>query len=455
MARRKQKSAFLCAVQEMPETTGDILEDVWGGLVAIGHRIWRPVAARPILWFLMIYFGLITAAIGWRYAEGNSGGFGILNWAFWEKPSGQSESGAALNGTEGIRNLVWSLATLVGGAAAGIGLILAARRTKAANDQAEAALQQSETAFQSLVTERFTRAVEQLGHEKRAVRLGAIYALERIAKDSPRDRDTIVETLAAYIREHAPWPPPDEKGKPLDDAALEVEKARTGLRPPIDIAAALTIICRLLPTGYPLREKLDLRRIDLRGLDAPQIDFNKMRLERLNLRGANLSGASLSGVDLSWADLSTVDLDGADIREANLTGAGLGDAILNGADLGGANLMGADMRGTRLAKVNLNGARMRWVKMNKAYLGRASLSGAILRQSNLSGATLFDANLSGTDLSLVDLSGTDLTRANLSGADLKEVQLLTQKQIDGIRYHRDHPPKNLPAGLTLPEPYDL
>ncbi|MEL7000341.1 MAG: hypothetical protein AAFP68_18960, partial [Pseudomonadota bacterium] len=36
------------------------------------------------------------------------------------------------------------------------------------------------------------------------VRLGAIYALERIAQDSERDHITVMETLCAYIRENAP-----------------------------------------------------------------------------------------------------------------------------------------------------------------------------------------------------------------------------------------------------------
>ena len=89
-------------------------------------------------------------------------------------------------------------------------------------------------AEQGLITERFTRAVEQLGAEKVVkmetplperdakgrfqkakesiertepnieVRLGAIYALERIAQDSERDHIPIMETLCAYVRENAP-----------------------------------------------------------------------------------------------------------------------------------------------------------------------------------------------------------------------------------------------------------
>jgi hypothetical protein len=54
------------------------------------------------------------------------------------------------------------------------------------------------------VTERFTRAIDQLGSEKLDVRVGGIYALERIAHDSVRDRSPIEEILCAYIREHSP-----------------------------------------------------------------------------------------------------------------------------------------------------------------------------------------------------------------------------------------------------------
>jgi hypothetical protein len=63
------------------------------------------------------------------------------------------------------------------------------------------------------VTERLTRAIDQLGHQNLDVRLGCIYALERIAVDSERDRSTIAEVLTAFVRGHAPWPP-SQPGQP-------------------------------------------------------------------------------------------------------------------------------------------------------------------------------------------------------------------------------------------------
>lgn len=53
------------------------------------------------------------------------------------------------------------------------------------------------------VTERYTKAIEQLGSEKLDIRLGGIYALERIAADSTRDHPTVIEVLTAFIREHS------------------------------------------------------------------------------------------------------------------------------------------------------------------------------------------------------------------------------------------------------------
>jgi hypothetical protein len=60
--------------------------------------------------------------------------------------------------------------------------------------------EQLQIAQQGQVTERFTRAIDQLGHGELDVRLGGIYALERIANDSPDDRATIAEVLTAFVR---------------------------------------------------------------------------------------------------------------------------------------------------------------------------------------------------------------------------------------------------------------
>jgi hypothetical protein len=50
------------------------------------------------------------------------------------------------------------------------------------------------------VTDLYTKAVEQLGSADAAVRLGGLYALERVAQNNPTQRQTIVNVFCAYLR---------------------------------------------------------------------------------------------------------------------------------------------------------------------------------------------------------------------------------------------------------------
>lgn len=64
------------------------------------------------------------------------------------------------------------------------------------------------------ITELYSKSVEQLGSDKAPVRLGGLYALERLAQDNPDQRPTVVNVLCAYLR--MPYIPPSNE--PADDA---------------------------------------------------------------------------------------------------------------------------------------------------------------------------------------------------------------------------------------------
>ncbi len=175
------------------------------------------------------------------------------------------------------------------------------------------------------VTDRFTKAIEQLGSEKLDVRIGGIYALERVTRDSARDHPTVMEVLSAFIREHS-----REQSSPSDPGGQERERST-----PSDIQAAITVVARRN------------RKRDIWG-------------RVIDLTGANLSGVNLAKdftrPDLSSTDLSRADLTRADLSAADLSGAGLSGADLSGADLSGAILSGAILSGAMLAYANLSGA---------------------------------------------------------------------------------------------------
>ncbi|MEU7857850.1 hypothetical protein [Nonomuraea sp. NPDC049141] len=58
---------------------------------------------------------------------------------------------------------------------------------------------------QGQVTDRYTKAIQQLGDVNNLhIRIGGIYALERIARDSERDYGTVQEVLSHFVRDHEP-----------------------------------------------------------------------------------------------------------------------------------------------------------------------------------------------------------------------------------------------------------
>jgi hypothetical protein len=186
------------------------------------------------------------------------------------------------------------------------------------------------------VTDRYTKAIEQLGSDKLDVRIGGVYALERVARDSAKDHPTVMEVLAAFIREHSheQWPVPEK-----NDAALPERRTRP------DVQAALTVIGRRDATRDQL--PVDLKFTELYGAALSGAQLDGPRIHDVHIRGVRAFGERLFG---------GVDLTGAHLSGANLTVAHLRDARLSGADLSGANLTGADLTGADLTGAKLDGA---------------------------------------------------------------------------------------------------
>lgn len=238
-------------------------------------------------------------------------------------------------------------------------------------------------------TDRFTKAVTQIGDEKLEVRLGGLYSLERIAKDSPKDHWTVMEILSAYIRERARKKKESVKNlvsnsnKTVND---KVDETKDDEKIATDIQTALTIIGR--------------RKIE-----------QDSKTDKINLSETNLSGANLSGANLSGANLGGANLGGANLNEADLTGADLG-----AANLSYIQLKSADLTEAILIAANLSGANLVEANLSQAILNGADLNGAILEKTNLNKTHLGGVNLKGADLS----SCKSLTFEYLSAAAIDE-----------------------------------
>jgi len=191
-------------------------------------------------------------------------------------------------------------------------------------------------------TELYIKAVEQLGSNKLEVRLGGIYALERIARDSEKDHGPIMEVLTAYVRMNAPWY--EESQLVLPNAGKFMQATEIYSAPPPDIQAVLTVIGRRKHTyGKGEERDLHLHHVDLREVYLWRAHLEGVVLIRSNLEKVFLREAHLEGAHLNIANLKKAELDKAHLGGAHLEGANLEGAFLYNANLEKAHLEGADL----------------------------------------------------------------------------------------------------------------
>jgi Pentapeptide repeats (8 copies) len=255
------------------------------------------------------------------------------------------------------------------------------RSAGAATAQSGGESQELHLSREGQITDRFTKAIDQLDYEKSLeVRLGAIYALERIARDSERDHWPIMEVLTAYVRQHAAW-----KEEPQE------EKQEGQFKPPApDIRAILTVLGRR--TRRAEDEPLDLRATDLRLAHLVGAHLEGAILWGAHLESAHLGGAHLQGANLVYAHLELVHLGGAHLQGAHLRGAHLHGAGLKGANLEGAHLQGTNLVGAHLEGANLVGAHLEGAPLEGAHLEGADLRSAVALTNEQIESAITDGN---------------------------------------------------------------
>ncbi|WBB75390.1 pentapeptide repeat-containing protein [Micromonospora sp. WMMD1128] len=329
----------------------------------------KPLRVMP--WWLALLGLLLAAGLGWL----------VLGWLLTEADRAAQPDTRATLRVDAIRTGL----TVVAGTGGGLALLFAARRqwisergqrhqeAVAAHDQAhrdrvqahaeavaEAAARHQERqataaehdAGERRLTELYVRAIELVGSDNPAVRLGGLHALERLGQDNPGQRPTTVAVLCAYLRMPAP------------DDPRETEVRRTAQR-------MLTRHLRAdRDTWWP-----DIA-LDLTGARLDDFDAAGCTLVDLDLTGAvctgvtSFAGAVAHGrmrLTAEFADLVCDDLTGdADIvlDDARVTGR----ASFDRADLGGA----LSCLGTRFGQASFHAATLR----QPSSFDRATFAGA-------------------------------------------------------------------------------
>ncbi|MGW4394294.1 pentapeptide repeat-containing protein [Amycolatopsis nivea] len=159
-------------------------------------------------------------------------------WLLVRQVATAPTSDAARAELDAIRTAL-SLAVGTGGAFA---LWLAARRQRSteiqiketiaatAEDQRHRERVQVATEFdltERRITELYAKAVEQIGSDKAPVRLGGLYALERLANANPTLRQAVVNVICAYLRMPFPepsWDYESSRAADLESGMSEAER---------------------------------------------------------------------------------------------------------------------------------------------------------------------------------------------------------------------------------------
>ena len=208
-----------------------------------------------------------------------------------------------------------SMITIVGGVVLFLNFSVAYENLKLAERKikldAEKSKKDIEIAESRFITDRFSKAVEQLVTANNiTVVLSGIYTLSKIAKDSPEYHWLAMKVLASFIRKKA-----------LEYAPRDSSNSDDYPKVHLIIQEVITAIVQRNYRHDVSDETLDLS----------DSLFVRANLVNANFRGINLREANFSNTNLEGVDFSEANLEGAIFYESDLSNAILKDAKLKDA----------------------------------------------------------------------------------------------------------------------------
>ena len=398
---------------------------------------WKRLAEPPE-WFAIAVYGLLFVVFFLIAASGMIALFQLLVGAYLGgappvQTAPGTDPGADLRGRLLVIGALLTTPFLIWR------LIVGHWAARAAQEQAQIA---QETARNTL----FAKAIEQLGatrEEKKTtytqtgshdelktapnteVRLGAIYALEKLARDDLTMHWPIMETLWAYVRENAGKPRPLHPDVRTTLARRISERTAEGKSklstdrnltspPSVDVQAAISVIGRRTARQREYERAQRQNRANGSG-DAWRLDLSNCHLARANFAGLDFSAARFEGSTLHWSNSSLASLEDARLREAHLEAANLSEAKLTGASFVQATLTRASLGGARAEGASFNGAHLEGVSLSGAHLEGADFFGAHFGDAWLGNAVLVDARLDESDLA--DARGVSQSQVDAAWGD--------------------------------------
>ena len=271
---------------------------------------------------------------------------------------------------------------------------------------------QTEADRRRRITESYSKAVSQLASDKIEERLGGIYTLESISKESPDDYWTVMETLTAFVRERSQrnerertsvgleervakrayflWLEADRPdGKHEEHWAEALKREKLGEPPATDINAVLTVIKRRDERNRE-REKAEDWHLDLSGAVLRRAILIAAHLEGADLREAHLRRGQPHGhASRKGRPKGRASPRGRALRRASPRGPTLEHAFPRGPAL-----VGASPRGRAIRRASpRGGVRVHAPSKRSSSWARIS-TGPYFRSVDLGGARISNQSIS-------------------------------------------------------------
>lgn len=249
------------------------------------------------------------------------------------------------------------------------------------------------------------------------VRLGAIYLLEKLAREHEQLHWPIMEILCAYVRENAGGPRPYSYRKPR-----------------VDIQAAITVIGRR--SVSQLNWERNLRQND-----------ERRKNYRIDISNCHLAGAKFDGLNFRHAILSKSCLNNVTMESAHFESADLSNTLLEGASLSGGyfentKFLYAHLTGSSVFNAHLEGALF-WY----TYCEGLDFMGAYVDRVDFHHASLQGADFLNVDLGRANFHFADVEDARIDGANLLRVRNFPKSKINMTWGDEE---TVLPEGITRP-----
>ena len=291
------------------------------------------------------------------------------------------------------------------------------RQARAALEQAKAAQEQSALAQADSLTNLFQSATDMLGSEVAAVRIGGIYALQRLAKHRPEEFH--VRVMQLYIALLCN-PPADSGGLPPGDGGEPLPGDREDVQ----------TILRLL------KDRSDA-----------DIELEKRQKLRLYLRGAQLARCPLRASKFAHAHFVEVDISHAYAEGTDFSHSKLEHCDLSHGRFGGCNFFLALVFYSGLSNSNFRGVNFHRANLHFADLSKSDLKYAKLTRAHLSAVDFRESNLEMADLTGATIK---LGRRMKPDGEMDEEEtpcILTQEQLNQALADPAHPPQIQPGSI--------